>query len=138
MQETEILTTQEIATIASTCYDITEALEILRSIEYELVHDTKEEEIDLIGSAPKFTEVDSFASGQHSSKYRRGEETQEVKEIISSEKSSYLSSLSPSTVSSFRALYSEHKEQIEYRIRFGSAHERTQSTIMKNVALAVA
>jgi hypothetical protein len=70
--------------------------------------------------------------GLWSSKCRRNGDGEQV--VIKNnypEKCTYLSSLSPATVTRFKALYSQYKDQVEYRIRFGSALERAQSTIIK-------
>lgn len=79
----------------------------------------------------------SCSDGYFKSKIRKGGEervnSNSVTTLFENPISDY--SPSPATISRMSLLYSQFKEQIDYRIKFGSAMERAQSLVIKNVAV---
>jgi hypothetical protein len=79
----------------------------------------------------------SCSDGYFRSKVRKADNEQVNSELVNtpSEKQTSAFSLSSATITRFKSLYAKFPDQINYRIRFGSAMERAQSLVIKNVAM---
>jgi primase-polymerase (primpol)-like protein len=93
-------------------------------------------ETDTAGYNKESEKVRMCSSGIYRSKHRR-EEEQANRELVHAPSEKHVNDFSPSpaTVSRMSLLYSQFKEQIDYRIKFGSALEKAQSIVIRNMAM---
>lgn len=48
-----------------------------------------------------------------------------------------MKNLTPETIGTFKRIYTDYPELIDYRIRHGNKYQQAQATLIKNVALSV-
>jgi hypothetical protein len=77
------------------------------------------------------------SDGLYRGKYRKAEREQVNNELVPTHSEKQVSSapLSVDTIARFRSLYAQYPEQINYRIKFGSAMEKAQATVIRNIAV---
>jgi hypothetical protein len=106
------------------CYDDFEEDVII--VETDETGQSKESEIEI-----------SCSGGYFKSKIRKVEDEPVNLELVTTPFKKHISDypISADTINRFKGLYAKFSDQINYRIRFGSAMERAQSLVIKNVAM---